>query len=36
VQREHGMAAYDKLIKELDLERIFEFKPGQELKSDYG
>lgn len=28
VQREHGQAAVDALIGELDLERIFGFKPG--------
>lgn len=28
VQREHGRAAVDRLIGELDLERIFGFKPG--------
>lgn len=28
VQREHGQAAVDLLIRDLDLERIFGFKPG--------
>ncbi len=28
VQREHGQAAVDQLIRELELERIFGFKPG--------
>ena len=28
VQREHGQPAVDRLIRELDLERIFGFKPG--------
>lgn len=28
VVREHGQAAADALIRELDLERIFGFKPG--------
>jgi len=32
VQRDHGMAAYDQLVKELDIESHFGFKPGQELK----
>ncbi len=28
VHREHGQAAVDALIRELELERIFGFKPG--------
>ena len=32
IQREHGQAAVDRLIRELDLERIFDFKPGTEFK----
>jgi hypothetical protein len=28
VSREHGQAAVDALIRELELERIFGFKPG--------
>jgi hypothetical protein len=28
VQREHGQQAVDELIRELDLEPIFGFKPG--------
>jgi hypothetical protein len=28
VQREHGQAAAEQLIRELDLERIFGFRPG--------
>lgn len=28
VQREHGQDAVDTLIRELELERIFNFKPG--------
>lgn len=28
VGREHGQAAVDRLIRELDLERIFGFAPG--------
>jgi hypothetical protein len=28
VQREHGQTAVDQLIRELDLEQIFGFKPG--------
>lgn len=28
VQREHGQAAVDTLIRDLDLERIFGFAPG--------
>ncbi len=28
VQREHGQAAVDQLIRDLNLEQIFGFKPG--------
>ena len=28
VQREHGQAAVDRLIRELELDRIFGFAPG--------
>jgi hypothetical protein len=28
VSREHGQAAVDRLVRELELERIFGFKPG--------
>lgn len=28
VQREHGQAAVDQLIRELKLDEIFDFKPG--------
>jgi hypothetical protein len=28
VQREHGQGAVDNLIRELDLENLFGFKPG--------
>ena len=28
VQREHGQAAVDQLIRELELDRIFGFEPG--------
>ncbi|MDH3318754.1 MAG: hypothetical protein OEO84_03600 [Betaproteobacteria bacterium] len=31
VSREHGQAAVDGLIRELELERIFGFKPGTEF-----
>jgi len=31
VQREHGQAAIDRLIRELDLEAAFGFKPGQAI-----
>ncbi len=29
VQREHGQAGIDQLIRELDLESVFGFKPGE-------
>ena len=32
VQKEHGQEAVDGLIRELDLERIFNFKPGTVFK----
>jgi len=31
VQREHGRAAVDRLIREFDLETLFGFKPGTEF-----
>jgi len=31
VQREHGQAAVDRLIREMDLETHFGFKPGQSI-----
>jgi hypothetical protein len=31
VQREHGRAAVDSLIREFDLETLFGFKPGTEF-----
>ncbi len=33
VQKEHGQAAVDRLIRDLDLERIFQFQPGTQFKS---
>ncbi len=32
VQREHGQDAVDKLIRELDLEVVFGFRPGELIK----
>jgi hypothetical protein len=32
VQREHGQAAVDRLIREFDLEQLFGFVPGREIK----
>ncbi|MBI2314130.1 MAG: hypothetical protein HYU77_16695 [Betaproteobacteria bacterium] len=32
VQKEQGQAAVDGLIRELDLERIFGFKPGTQFR----
>ena len=32
IQREHGQSAVDRLIRELDLETAFGFKPGTEFK----
>jgi len=32
VQREHGQEAVDSLIRELDLENVFGFKPGTVFK----
>ena len=31
VQREHGQAAVDRLIREFDLEKLFGFAPGKEF-----
>jgi hypothetical protein len=31
VQREHGLDAADRLIREFDLESLFGFKPGESL-----
>ncbi len=31
VQREHGQAAVDRLIRELNLEAAFGFKPGETI-----
>jgi hypothetical protein len=31
VQREHGQAAVDRFIRELDLEQVFGFKPGTQF-----
>lgn len=31
VQREHGIAAADKLIRELGLGQVFGFRPGSEI-----
>ena len=31
VQKEHGMAAFDRLVIEMDIERHFGFHPGEEL-----
>jgi len=31
VQREHGQGAVDRLIRELDLEAAFGFKPGETI-----
>ncbi len=33
VQREHGQAAVDKLIRDLDLENAFGLKPGTVFKA---
>ncbi|WP_373507056.1 hypothetical protein [Thiocapsa sp.] len=33
VQREHGQAAMDGLIRELDLEQAFGLKPGSDFSS---
>lgn len=32
VQREHGQAAADRLIRELDLDKAFDFEPGSPFK----
>jgi len=34
VQREHGQAVVDQLIRELRLEEIFGFKPGARIGGD--
>jgi hypothetical protein len=31
VEKEHGLAAVDRLIREFDLERVFGFAPGRSL-----
>jgi len=36
VSREHGQAAVDALIRELELTRIFGFQPGAIFESGYG
>ncbi len=33
VQQHHGQAAVDQLIEELDLERIFGFRPGTPFRA---
>ena len=33
VQREHGQAAVDEFIRQLDLEQVFGFKPGTQFTS---
>jgi len=33
VQREHGQEAVDRLIRDLDLEKAFEFRPGSAFKA---
>lgn len=33
IQREHGQAAVDRLIRELDLEKSFGFAPGTAFKA---
>ncbi|MBU1191486.1 MAG: hypothetical protein KKA36_01080 [Gammaproteobacteria bacterium] len=33
IQREHGQAAVDRLIRDLDLEKAFGFVPGTEFKA---
>ncbi len=33
VQREHGQGAVDQLIRDLDLEEIFSFEPGKQIKT---
>ncbi len=32
VQRDHGQVAVDRLIRMLDLESVFEFRPGVPIK----
>jgi hypothetical protein len=34
VQRKHGQAAVDKLIRDLNLEQIFDFKPGTRFRGN--
>jgi hypothetical protein len=36
VSREHGQVAVDQLIREVDLERIFGFKPGSVFDGSFG
>ena len=31
VEKDHGQDAVDRIIRELDLERVFGFKPGRSL-----
>jgi hypothetical protein len=31
VEKEHGQAAVDRLIREFELERVFGFQPGRSL-----
>ncbi len=33
VQRNHGQLAVDQLIREFNLEELFGFKPGEEIKA---
>jgi hypothetical protein len=33
VYKDHGQGAVDQLIRELDLEALFGFKPGQQFKT---
>ena len=33
VQREHGQKAVDQLIRDLDLEKAFDFRPGEPFKA---
>ncbi len=33
VQREHGQGAVDQLIRDLDLEEIFSFEPGKQIRT---
>lgn len=36
VQREHGQAAVDMLIREFDMEKLFGFRPGTEFHGAWG